>query len=95
MNEGRQDNRGNHRDSKASNEEAKTNEIEFAAMKKELELIKNKLVEANNEIADNSCLYCLDFMSPDSRYSKENAPPNARLNCSHTNFHMQCAVNDI
>ena len=69
--------------------------LEYAAMKKELEFVKNQLIKAINEIADNSCLYCLDFMSLDSRYNKENAPSNARLNCSHTNFHMKCAVKDI
>ena len=53
VNEGRQDNRGNHRDSKASNEEAKTNELKYAAMEKELALVKNQLMKSENEIVDN------------------------------------------
>ena len=103
---GRGENRGKHGNSdsvtkgedgdlKQSNEETEALKLKFEAMELELTKVKTKLIDSNNEIADNSCVYCLSFISPDSQYNKAAAPFNARLTCSHSNFHMKCAIPDL
>ena len=52
----------------------------------ELTKVKTNLIDSNNTIADNSCVYCLEFMRP--RFTVQQSS-------SHSNFHMKCAMPDL
>ena len=78
-----------------ADQESQDLRLKLAQMELELKKVKTNLIVAENQIADNQCLYCLEFMSSETQYNRATAPNTVRLTCNHCNFHLKCAQIDL